>query len=187
MKKNITMMAFASIAIFIYMIVIGNFLPIRKSGILPSAIGFTIGFIVFYLIYGTRFEGSLKKIITIGFGFPITGLFIGISNPLNVEVTFPILIVFLIIGVFISVIFFRLLEAKTDRRKIDEVYKTDERQLMLNEKSASIGFIFLSLFLLAYLLWDYLETGIFDNTLIFILVLGWIALILSRFYYEWKM
>jgi uncharacterized membrane-anchored protein len=186
-KKNITTMVLVSLALFIYMLLLDTFVPIRSSGILPSAIGFTIGFIVFYVTFGGKFERLLNKIVPIAFGFPIAGLFVGIANYLKVEVTLPIFSVFLIIGVYISVAFFRLLEKKTDRKKLEATYKTDERGVMLNEKSATVGFIALSLFLLAYLIKDYLEAGIFDNTLLLTLFGGWLVLILTRLYYEWRM
>ncbi len=66
-------------------------------------------------------------------------------------------------------------------------YKTDERGAILNEKSATVGFIALSLFLLTYLINGYLEAGIFDKTLLLTLFGGWIVLILTRLYYEWRM
>ena len=186
-KKNITTMVLASIAIFIYMVFLGTFIPLtRYSGILPIAIGAAAGFIVFYVTFGGKFERLLNKIVSIFFGFPIAGLFVGIAKYLKVEVTLPIFIVFLAVGICISVALFKLLEKKTDRKKLETTYKTDERGAMLNEKSATVGFIALSLFLLAYLIKDYFEAGIFDKILLLTLCGGWVVLILTRLYYEWK-
>lgn len=186
-KKNITTMVLVSLALFIYMLLLGTFIPIRSSGILPGAIGATIGFIVFYVTFGGKLERTLNKIVPIAFGFPIAGLFIGIAKYLKVEVTLLIFIVFLAVGICISVALFRLLEKKTDRRKVEMAYKTDEWGLILNEKSATVGFIALSLFLLAYLIRGYLEAGIFDKILLLTLCGGWIVCVLTRLYYEWRM
>ena len=185
--KNITTIVLVSLALFIYMVLLGTFIPTDRGSILPTAIGATTGFIVFYVLFGSRFERPLKKIVSIFFGFPIAGLFIGIAKYLKVEVTLPIFSVFLAIGVCISVALFRWLEKKTERKKLETAYKTDERGAMLNEKSATVGFIALSLFLLAYLIKDYLEAGIFDNTLLLTLCGGWLVCILTRLYYEWRM
>lgn len=187
-KKNITTIVLLSLAVFIYMLLLGTFIPLtRPSGILPGAIGAATGFIVFYVIFGSRFERPLMKIVSIGFGFPIAGLFVGIARYLDVDVTLPIFSVFLAIGICISVVLFRLIDRKTDRKKLEMAYKTDERGAMLNEKSATVGFLALSLFLLAYLINGYLEAGIFDKTLLLTLCGGWIVLILTRLYYEWRM
>ena len=186
-KKNFTTMVLVSLALFIYMLILGTFVPIRSSGILPSAIGATIGFIVFYVTFGGKFERPLNKIVSIFFGFPIAGLFVGIAKYLKVEVTLQIFSVFLAIGVCISVALFRLIDRKTDHKKLETAYKTDERGEILNEKSATVGFIALSLFLLAYLIRGYLEAGIFDKILLLTLCGGWIVCILTRFYYEWRM
>jgi uncharacterized membrane-anchored protein len=187
-KKNITTMVLASIAIFIYMVFLGTFIPLtRYSGILPIAIGAAAGFIVFYVTFGGKFERPLNKIVSIFFGFPIAGLFVGIAKYLKVEVTLPIFIVFLAVGVCISVALFRLLDKKTDRKKVEMAYKTDERGVILNDKSATVGFIALSLFLLAYLIKDYFEAGIFDTILLLTLCGGWVVFILTRGYYEWRM
>ena len=185
-KKNITTIVLVSLALFIYMLILGTFIPTRPGSIFPTAIGTTIGFIVLYVIFGTRFERSLNKIVSIFFGLPIAGLFVGIAKYLKVEVTLPIFIVFLIIGVCISVVLFRWLEKTTDRKKLEMTYKTDERSAMLNEKSATAGFIALSLFLLAYLIKGYLEAGFFDDTLLLTLFGGWLVLIFARLYYEWR-
>ncbi len=186
-KKNITTIMLVSLATFIYMVLLGTFIPTDRGSILPTAIGATTGFIVFYVIFGSRFERPLMKIASIFGGLPIAGLFVGIAKYLKVEVTLPIFSVFLAIGVCISVVLFRLLERKTDRKKLEMAYKTDERGAMLNEKSATVGFIALSLFLLAYLIKDYLEAGIFDDTLLLTLFGGWLVLIFARLYYEWRM
>ncbi len=186
-KKSITTMVLVSLALFIYMLILGTFIPTRPGSIFPTAIGATIGFIVFYVTFGGKLERTLNKIVPIAFGFPIAGLFIGIAKYLKVEVTLPIFIVFLAVGICISVALFKLLEKKTDRKKLETAYKTDERGAMLNEKSATVGFIALSLFLLAYLIRGYLEAGIFDRTLLLTLFGGWIVLIFARLYYEWRM
>jgi len=186
-KKNTTTMVLASLALFIYMLILGTFIPTRPGSIFPTAIGATIGFIVFYVTLGGKFERLLNKIVPISFGFPIAGLFVGIAKYLKIEVTLLIFIVFLVIGVCISVALFRLIDRKTDHKKLERAYKTDERGAMLNEKSATGGFIALSLFLLAYLIRGYLEAGIFDRTLLLTLFGGWIVCVLTRFYYGWRM
>ncbi len=186
-KKNITTMVLVSLALFIYMLILGTFIPTRPGSIFPTAIGATIGFIVFYVTFGGKLERTLNKIVPIAFGFPIAGLFVGIAKYLKIEVTLPIFIVFLVIGVCISVALFRLLEKKTDRKKLETAYKTDERGEILNEKSATVGFIALSLFLLAYLIKGYFEAGIFDNTLLLTLFGSWVVCVLTRFYYERRM
>jgi len=187
-KKNITTMVLVSLALFIYMVFLGIFIPhTRYSGILPIAIGAAAGFIVFYVTFGGKFERPLNKIVSIFFGFPIAGLFVGIANYLKVEVTLPMFSVFLAVGVCISVALFRSIDRKTDRKKLETAYKTDERGAMLNEKSATVGFIALSLFLLAYLIRGYLEAGIFDKILLLTLCGSWIVLIFARLYYEWRM
>lgn len=186
-KKNITTMVLASIAIFIYMVFLGTFIPLtRYSGILPIAIGAAAGFIVFYVTFGGKLERLLNKIVSIFFGLPIAGLFVGIAKYLKVEVTLPIFIVFLISGVCISIVLFRLIDKKTDRKKLETAYKTDERGAILNDKSATVGFIALSLFLLAYLIKDYFEAGIFDKILLLTLCGGWGVFVLTRGYYEWR-
>jgi membrane-associated PAP2 superfamily phosphatase len=186
-KKNITTMVLVSIAMFIYMLLLETFVPTDRGSILPGAIGAAAGVIVLYVIFGTRFERPLNKIVSIFFGFPIAGLFVGIAKNLKVEVTLPMFIVFLIIGVCISVALFKLIDKKTERKKLETAYKTDERGAMLNEKSATAGFIALSLFLLTYLIKDYFEAGIFDKILLLTLCGGWVVCILTRFYYEWRM
>ena len=187
-KKNITTIVLVSLAVFIYMILLGTFIPLtRPGGILPGAAGAATGFIVFYVIFGSRFESTLMKIVPIFSGLPIAGLFVGVARYLKVEVTLPIFSVFLAIGICISVVLFRLVDRKTDRKKLEMAYTTDERGEMLNEKSATVGFFALTLFLLAYLIKGYLEAGIFDKTLLLTLFGGWIVLILTRLYYEWRM
>lgn len=186
-KKNITTIALSSIAIFVYMVFLGTFKPTDRGSILPGAIGAAAGVIVFYVIFGTRFERPLNKIVSIFFGFPLAGLFVGIAKYLKVEVTLPMFIIFPIIGVCISMALFKLIDKKTDHKKLEMAYKTDERGAMLNEKSATAGFIALSLFLLAYLIKGYLEAGFFDKTLLLTLCGGWLVCILTRLYYEWRM
>lgn len=186
-KKNITTMVLASLALFIYMVFLGTFIPhTRYGGILPIAIGAAAGFIVFYVTFGGKFERLLNKIVSIFFGFPIAGLFVGIAQYLKVEVMLPMFSVFLAVGVCISVVLFRWLEKTTDRKRVEVTYKTDERGAMLNEKSATVGFIALSLFLLAYLIKDYFEVGIFDKILLLTLCGGWVVFVLTRGYYEWR-
>lgn len=186
-KKNITTIVLVSLAVFIYMILLGTFVPIRDRGILPGAAGAATGFIIFYVIFGSRFERPLMKVVPIFFGFPIAGLFVGIARYLKVEVTLPIFSVFLAIGICISVVLFRLIDRKTDHKKLEMAYTTDERGAMLNEKSATVGFIALTLFLLAYLINGFLEAGLFDKELLLMLCGGWIVLILTRLYYERRM
>jgi len=187
-KKNVTTIVLVSLTLFISMLLLGTFVPLtRPSGILPGAAGAATGFIVLYVIFGSRFERPLMKIASIFAGLPIAGLFVGIARYLHVEVTLPIFSVFLAIGICISVVLFRLIDRKTDRKKLEMAYTTDERGAMLNEKSASVGFFALTLFLLAHLINGYLEAGIFDKTLLLTLFGGWIILILTRLYYEWRM
>ena len=185
--KNITTIVLVSLVMFIYMVFLGTFIPTDRGSILPGAIGAAAGVIVLYVIFGTRFERPLNKIISIFFGLPIAGLFVGIAKYLKVEVTLPIFIVFLAVGVCISVALFRWLDRTTDHKKLETTYKTDERGAMLNEKSATAGFIALSLFLLAYLITGYLEAGFFDEILLLMLFGGWLVLIFARLYYEWRM
>ena len=186
-KKNFTTMVLVSLSVFIYMLILGTFIPTRPESIFPTAIGATIGFIVLYVTFGGKLERPLNKTVSIFFGLPIAGLFVGIAKFLKVEVTLPIFSVFLAIGVCISVALFRWLDKKTDRKKLEAAYKTDERGAILNEKSATVSFIALSLFLLAYLIKDYLEAGIFDKILLLTLCGGWVVFILARLYYEWRM
>lgn len=103
-KKNFTTMVLVSLALFIYMLILGTFIPTRPGSIFPTAIGATIGFIVFYVTFGGKLERTLNKIVPIAFGFPIAGLFVGIAKYLKVEVTLPIFIAFLAVGVCISVV-----------------------------------------------------------------------------------
>jgi len=187
-KKNIATMVLTALAVFIGMLVLGTFVPLtRPGGILPSAAGYTTGYIIAYTLFGSRFDRLLWRIGSIFGGLPIAGLFVGVARYLHVEVTLPIFSVFLAIGICISVILFRLLEEKTDQRKLEMAYTTDERGEMLNEKSATAGFIALSVCLLAYLITDYLEVGVFDTVLLLTLCGGWIVLCVVRLYYEWRM
>lgn len=187
-KKNVTTIVLVSLTLFISMLLLGTFVPLtRPSGILPGAVGVTTGFIIAYTLFGSRFEGLLKKIALIFVGFPIAGLFVGVARYLHVEATLPIFSLFLAIGTCISLIFFRPLVEKTDQRKLEMAYTTDERGEMLNYRSATTGFITLSIFLLAYLIKGYLEVGVFDKALLLTLCCGWIVLFVARIYYEWRM
>jgi hypothetical protein len=112
---------------------------------------------------------------------------VGVARYLEIEVTLSVFSLFLAIGICISLIFFRPLVEKTDQRKLEMAYTTDERSEMLNYRSATAGFIALSVFLLAYLIKDYLEVGIFDTALLLTLCGGWIVLFVARLYYEWRM
>jgi hypothetical protein len=169
---------------------VAAFFPVRqviRLGTLPGAAGYTTGYIIVYTLFGSRFEGLLKKIALIFVGFPIAGLFVGVARYLEIEVTLSVFSLFLAIGICISLIFFRPLVEKTDQRKLEMAYTTDERSEMLNYRSATAGFIALSVFLLAYLIKDYLEVGIFDTALLLTLCGGWIVLFVARLYYEWRM
>jgi len=186
-KKNITTMVLTALAVFILVLVLRTFVIPTRGSILPSAAGYTTGYIIAYTLFGSRFEGLLKKIALIFVGFPIAGLFVGVARYLHVEVTLPMFSLFLAIGICISLIFFRPLVEKTDQRKLEMTYTTDERGEMLNYRSATAGFIALTLFLLAYLIRNYLEVGFFDEPLLLTLSGGWIVLIVARQYYEWRM
>lgn len=186
-KKTITTMVLTALAVFIGMLVLGTFVIPTRGSILPGAAGYTTGYIIVYTLFGSRFEGLLKKIALIFVGFPIAGLFVGVARYLEIEVTLSVFSLFLAIGICISLIFFRPLVEKTDQRKLEMAYTTDERSEMLNYRSATAGFIALSVFLLAYLIKDYLEVGIFDTALLLTLCGGWIVLFVARLYYEWRM
>ena len=80
-----------------------------------------------------------------------------------------------------------LIDEKTGQRGRGLAYATDERGAILNERSATAGFIALTMFLLIYLIKGYLEVGVFDNALLLSLSGGWIVLIVARQYYEWRM
>ncbi len=186
-KKNVTTMVLTTLAVFIFVLFMHTFvIPTRPGGILLGVAGATTGFIIAYTLFGSRFDRPLWKIVSIFGGLPIAGLFVGIARFLGIEVTLPIFSLFLAIGICIILILFGLLEEKTDQRKLERAYKTDERGAMLNEKSATLGFIALSLFLLAYLVKGYFEAGIFNKELLLTLSGGWIVLIVTRQYYEWK-
>lgn len=186
-KRNITTMVLTALAVFILVLVLSTFAIPTRGSILPSAAGATTGFIIAYTLFGSRFDRLFWRIGSIFGGLPIAGLFVGIARFLGIEVTLPIFSLFLAIGICISVILFRLLEEKTDQRKLEMAYTTDERGAMLNEKSATVGFIALSVFLLAYLIEDYLKAGIFDRGLLLTLCGSWIVLLVVRSYYEWRM
>ena len=186
-KKTITTMVLTALAVFIGVLVLGTFVIPTRGSILPGAVGYTTGYIIAYTLFGSRFEGLFKKISLIFVGFPIAGLFVGVARYLHVEVTLPIFSLFLAIGICISLIFFRPLVEKTDPRKLEMAYTTDERGATLNEKSATAGFIALSVCLLAYLITDYIEVGVFDTVLLLTLCGGWIVMCVARLYYEWRM
>ena len=186
-KKTITTMVLTALAVFLCVLVLGTFVIPTRGSILPGAVGYTTGYIIAYTLFGSRFEGLFKKISLIFVGFPIAGLFVGVARYLHVEVTLPIFSLFLAIGICISLIFFRPLVEKTDPRKLEMAYTTDERGATLNEKSATAGFIALSVCLLAYLITDYIEVGVFDTVLLLTLCGGWIVMGVARLYYEWRM
>ena len=186
-KKNITTMVLTAIAVFILVLFIRTFVIPTRGSILPGAAGYTTGYIIAYTLFGSRFDGVLKKTALIFVGLPIAGLFVGVARYLEIEVTLSVFSLFLAIGICISLIFFRPLVEKTDQRKLEMAYTTDERSEMLNYRGATAGFIALSVFLLAYLIKEYLEVGVFDETLLLALSGGWIVLIVTRQYYEWKM
>jgi len=186
-KKNITTMVLTTLAIFILVLVLRTFVIPTRGSIPPSAAGALTGIAVVYALFGSIFENPLRKLASILFGFPIAGLFIGILIYLEIDVTLSIFSLLLAIGICISVVLFMLIDEKTDQRGRGIAYSTDERGAMLNERGATVGFIALTLFLLAYLIKGYLEAGIFDNVLLLTLCGGWIALFVARQYYEWRM
>ena len=79
------------------------------------------------------------------------------------------------------------IDEKTDQRGRGIAYATDERGELLNYRSATAGFIALTLFLLAYLIKGYLEVGVLNETLLLALSGGWIVLFVARIYYDWRM
>ncbi|MEA1864103.1 MAG: hypothetical protein U9N46_02720 [Euryarchaeota archaeon] len=188
-KKNITTMVLTTLAVFIFVLFMHTFVsPINNgSSIIPSAAGVTTGFIIAYTLFGSRFDRLFWRIALIFGGLPIAGLFVGVARYLHVEVTLPMFSLFLAIGICISLIFFRPLVEKTDQRKLEMAYATDERGEMLNYRSATVGFIALSVFLLTYLIEGYLKAGIFDRGLLLTLCGSWIVLLVVRSYYEWRM
>ncbi|MEA1906142.1 MAG: hypothetical protein U9N12_04180, partial [Euryarchaeota archaeon] len=149
--------------------------------------GALTGIAIVYVLFGSIFENPFRKLASILFGFPIAGLFAGILRYLRIDVTLSIFSLLLATGICISVVLFMLIDEKTDQRGRGIAYSTDERGAMLNEKSATAGFIALTLFLLVYLIKGYLEAGIFDKTLLLALFGGWIVLFVARQYYEWRM
>ncbi len=188
-KKNVTTMVLTTLAVFIFVLFMHTFVsPINNDGsIIPSAAGALTGIAVVYALFGSIFENPLRKLASILFGFPIAGLFSGILRYLKIDVTLSIFSLLLAIGIFISVVLFMRIDENTGQRGRGLAYATDERGAILNERSATVGFIALSVFLLAYLIKGYLEVGIFDNVLLLTLCGGWIALIVARQYYEWRM
>jgi hypothetical protein len=186
-KKNITTMVLTALAIFVLVLVLRTFAIPTRGSIIPSAAGALTGIAVVYALFGSIFENPLRKLASILFGFPIAGLFIGILRYLKIDVTLSIFSLLLAIGICISVVLFMLIDEKTNQRGRGIAYSTDERGAMLNERGATVGFIALTLFLLAYLIKGYLEAGMFDNALLLTLCCGWIVLFVARQYYEWKM
>ena len=188
-KKNVTTMVLTTLAVFIFVLFMHTFVsPMNNDGsIIPSAAGALTGIAVVYALFGSIFENPLRKLASILFGFPIAGLFVGILRYLEIDVTLSIFCLLLATGIFISVVLFMRIDEKTDQRGRGLAYATDERGAILNYRSATVGFIALSVFLLAYLIKGYLEVGVFDNVLLLTLSGGWIVLIVARQYYEWRM
>ncbi|MEA3325473.1 MAG: hypothetical protein U9Q37_10175 [Euryarchaeota archaeon] len=188
-KKNITTMVLTTLAVFTFVLFMHTFVsPINNGGsILPSAAGALTGIAIAYALFGSIFENPFRKLASILFGFPIAGLFVGILRYLEIDVTLSIFILLLAIGIFISVVLFMRIDEKTGQQGRGLAYTTDERGEILNYRSATVGFIALSVFLLAYLIKGYFELGVFDNVLLLTLSGGWIALIVARQYYEWRM
>ena len=188
-KKNVTTMVLTTLAVFIFVLFMHTFVsPMNNDGsIIPSAAGALTGIAVVYALFGSIFENPLRKLASILFGFPIAGLFVGILRYLKIDVTLSIFSLLLATGIFISVVLFMRIDEKTDQRGRGLAYATDERGAILNYRSATVGFIALSVFLLAYLIKGYLEVGVFDNVLLLTLSGGWIVLIVARQYYEWRM
>ena len=186
-KKNVTTMVLTALAVFILVLVLRTFVIPPRGSILPSAAGALTGIAVVYALFGSIFEKPLRKLASILFGFPIAGLFVGILRYLEIDVTLSIFSLLLATGICISVVLFMLIDEKTDQRGRGIAYSTDERGAILNDKSATAGFIALSVFLLAYLIKGYLEVGVFDKALLLTLCGGWIVLIVTRQYYEWRL
>ena len=188
-KKNVTTMVLTTLAVLVLVLVLRTFVipPHGDGSIIPSAAGALAGIAVAYALFGSIFENPFRKLASILFGFPIAGLFVGILRYLKIDVTLSIFSLLLSLGIFISVVLFMLIDEKTDQRGRGIAYSTDERGAILNERSATAGFIALTLFLLVYLIKGYLEVGVFDNVLLLTLCGGWIVLIVARQYYEWRM
>ncbi|HDN65882.1 MAG TPA: hypothetical protein ENF23_06295 [Methanosarcinales archaeon] len=188
-KKNVTTMVLTALAAFIFVLFIHTFVsPMNNNGsIIPSAAGALTGIAIAYALFGSIFENPFRKLASILLGFLIAGLFVGILRYLEIDVTLSIFSLLLAIGIFISVVLFMRIDENTGQRGRGIAYSTDERGAILNERSATVGFIALSVFLLAYLIKGYLEVGVFDETLLLALCCGWIVLIVARQYYEWRM
>ncbi|PXF58204.1 MAG: hypothetical protein C4B59_13745 [Candidatus Methanogaster sp.] len=188
-NKNITTMVLTTLAVFIFVLFMHTFVsPMNNDGsIIPSTTGALTGIVIVYALFGSIFENPFRKLASILFGFPIAGLFVGILRYLKIDVTLSILSLLLATGIFISVVLFMRIDEKTGQRGRGLAYATDERGKILNYRSATVGFIALSVFLLAYLIKGYLEPGVFDTVLLLTLSGGWIALIVARQYYEWRM
>jgi len=187
-KKNVTTMVLTALAASILVLVLRTFvIPTRGGSILPSVAGAATGIALAYVLFGSIFGNPFRKLASILLGFSIAGLFVGILRYLEMDVTLSIFSLLLALGICISVVLFMRIDEKTDQRGRGIAYATDERGEMLNYRSATVGFIALTLFLLAYLIKGYLEVGVFDETLLLTLSGGWIVLIVARQYYEWKM
>lgn len=188
-KKNVTTMVLTTLAVFILVLFMHTFVSPINNGdsVIPSAAGALAGIAVVYALFGSIFENPFRKLASIVFGFPIAGLFVGILRYLKTDVTLSIFSLLLSLGIFISVVLFMLIDEKTGQRGRGLAYATDERGAILNERSATAGFIALTMFLLIYLIKGYLEVGVFDNALLLSLSVGWIVLIVARQYYEWRM
>ena len=165
-KKNVTTMVLTALAVFILVLVLSLFVTPTRGSIIPSAAGALTGIAIAYALFGSIFENPLRKLASILSGFPITVLFVGILRYLEIDVTLSIFSLLLALGICISVVLFMLIEEKTNQQGRGIAYSTDERGAILNDKSATAGFIALSVFLLAYLIKGYLEVGVFDETLL---------------------
>ena len=158
-KKNVTTMVLTTLAVFILVLVLRTFVIPTRGSIIPSAAGALTGIAIVYVLFGSIFENPFRKLASILFGFLIAGLFVGILRYLKIDVTLSIFSLLLALGIFISVVLFMLIDEKTDQRGRGLAYATDERGAILNYRSATVGFIALSVFLLAYLIKGYLEVG----------------------------
>ena len=181
-------MVLTALAVFILVLVLRTFgFPAHNGvSVISSASGALSGIAVVYVLFGSIFESPFRKLASILFGLLITGLFVGILRYLMIDVTLPIFSLLLALGLCMSVVLFMLINEKTNRRGRGIAYSTDERGAALNDRSATAGFIALTIFLLVYLIKGYLEVGVFDNVLLLALSGGWIVMIVARQYYEWR-
>jgi hypothetical protein len=187
-KKNVTTMVLTTLAAPILVLVLHTFvIPTRGGSILPSVAGAATGIAIAYALFGSIFENPFRKLASILLGFPIAGLFVGILRYLKIDVTLSIFSILLALGICISVVLFMLIDEKTDQRGRGIAYATDERGELLNYRSATAGFIALTIFLLAYLIKEYLEVGVLDETLLLALSGGWVVLFVARVYYDGRM